>query len=155
MLGLITLTGCSFIRDDMVEMLSFVLAIQELKNELNDQESKENVIKYVLDHKEELFSAIEKDDYASVESGGFVKRISQYDEYTEFYCGGAGMGSETRYAGFFYTADDNKMTKNGTLYGDYTLNTDGDTIEWVEKNGDNRFYVEKICDCFYYYEDVY
>lgn len=155
LLGLITLSGCSFARDDMGEVLSIAFETRDLLNEMNDQESKEDVIQYVLDHKEELLSAIGKNDFASIESGGFVKGISKFNTYTEFYCGGAGVGPETRYAGFFYTAEDNKMAKNGMLYSNYLLNADGDTFEWVEKSGDNRFYVEKICDCFYYYEDEY
>jgi len=71
------------------------------------------------------------------------------DSSINFYCGGRGLGSETSYYGFFYSADDD-MT--AIWCSGSPLTRKGKGWEYQQPDGDNSYYTEKIADHFYYYE---
>ena len=117
----------------------------------DDSESKEDIITFVEQHQEELLLCIEQNDFTSLDQYSIIKEIDVNEDHIEFYCGGRGFGSETFYCGFYYS----------TFYDDWCavwcapsgrLVPEGSGYSWQEEQGDNRYYVEKIFDHFFYYE---
>jgi len=74
--------------------------------------------------------------------------ISIRENYVNFYCGGSGFGSASSYYGFYYSENDRIME-------DIELTQKGAGWEKREVDGDNWYYIEKIIDNFYYYEEHY
>ena len=121
---------------------------------LDDRESKSDILSFVTNHQEELTECINNGDFSSLDSYRIIHSVS-VDENdplrnVEFSCGGAGMGSETAYRGFFWS-EENDMT---AIWCAPTgkLHSSGDGYAWMEASGDNTFYVEQICENFFYYE---
>ena len=116
----------------------------------DDSADKDEVFDFVSENEEELLKAIEAGDYSTFENQGFIKRIYTDETVVDFSCGGAGVGPNTSYVGFFYTLD-NDMTAVWCAPAS-SLTPSGNGFEWQEANGDNRYYTEHICGNFYYYE---
>ncbi|MBQ8323577.1 MAG: hypothetical protein IJY89_04580 [Clostridia bacterium] len=111
---------------------------------------KEEIRELVLENRELLESCAEKGDFA--EAAFLVGSISESEKYVDFSCGGKGMGGETAYCGFFYIPSDDPLD----FFGKLTPSGEGYLwVEWEHGEGDNTVYLEKIFDCFYYYELTY
>ena len=76
----------------------------------------------------------------------------QSENYIDFSCGGAGVGSGTQYYGFFYSAEDNLTAWNGGACPADALYAWGSGYKYTQTDGDNAYYVEKIAEHFFYYE---
>ena len=116
----------------------------------DDSADKDEVFDFVSENEEELLKAIEAGDFSAFENQGFIKDIDPDETVVDFSCGGAGVGPNTSYVGFFYTLD-NDMTAVWCAPAS-SLTPSGNGFEWQEANGDNRYYTEHICGNFYYYE---
>lgn len=142
---LLSLSGCSDLFGAV--FLSAVVA------QGDDRAKKEDIFSFVIEHEEELLQAIEENDVSHFENSGIVISVSVNTSAVVFYCGGVGMTPSSTYVGFFYSPQDD-MT---AFYPSVSegLIPSGDGFLWKEEGGDNRFYTEKICNCFYYYEESY
>ena len=139
-----SLTGCSDILGGAFFL--FLVATGD------DSADKDEVFEFVCEKEEELLQAIEGGDFSAFENQGFIKSISARENYVEFSCGGAGIGSGTSYVGFYYTPDHNMTAVDDLVPAYAALKASGNGFEWKEPNGDNRYYTEHICGHFYYYE---
>jgi len=119
----------------------------------DDRAEKEDIFSFVIDHEEELLQAIEENDVSHFENNGIVISVSVNTSAVDFYCGGVGMAPSSTYVGFFYSPQDD-MTAFYPSVSDGLIPS-GNGFLWKEEGGDNRFYTEKICNCFYYYEESY
>ena len=117
----------------------------------DDRGSQDDIFKFVREEEKELLNAIETGDFSVFENQGFIKRIDAYETVVDFYCGGYGMGPSTSYVGFYYTPN-HDMSAMWCVPSSSPLIPSGNGFEWMEPNGDNRYYTEHICGNFYYYE---
>lgn len=118
----------------------------------DDSVPKDEIIEFVNEHQDELEVCAEKDDFSEFEGRGIVKSVYESETYTEFYCGGWGLaGGSSYYCGFFYSPYDSATAKWPHLTG----KPEGNEFVYEEVGSDNRFYSEKIIDCFYYFEESY
>ena len=116
----------------------------------DDHAEKEDIVAFVEAHQDELLTCIQTQDYSALEKYAIIKSIDAENDAVEFYCGGAGMGANTFYCGFFYTIHNDMHAVWGA--SDKALTPCGKGFAWQEEHGDNRYYTEKICENFYYYE---
>lgn len=121
----------------------------------DDRADKDEIIDFVTLNEESLREAIENDDYYEFENQGFIKEIDADETVVDFYCGGAGMGPATAYVGFYYSQDNDMTAIWCAPPPNSILDSLGKGYEWMEPNGDNQYYVEQICDNFFYYEAYY
>jgi len=125
----------------------FFLAMVALDD---DTESKADIVSYVEQHREDIVLCIEQNDFTGLDQCGIIKEINVEEDHIDFFCGGRGFGAETFYCGFYYSPDNDCnaiwCAPNGLLV------QDGAGYSWQEGQGDNRYYVEEICDNFFYYE---
>ena len=121
-------------------------------NLLDDRVDKDDIFRYVQENQDHLEECIQNGELEAIKTGRVVKEIQRWDNGVEFSCGGAGMGGQTAYRGFFYTATDDLYRIWCAPPAGEPLVPDGSGFSWQEPEGDNRFYVEKICGHFYYYE---
>ena len=117
----------------------------------DDSADKDEVFDFVRENEEELLKAIEAGDFSAFENQGFIKDIDPDETVVDFYCGGAGVGPNTSYVGFFYTPDNDMTAVWCAPLSASGLIPSGNGFEWQEANGDNRYYTEHICGNFYYY----
>ena len=117
-----------------------------------DSADKAEIFDFVCENEEELLQAIQNGDYSGFVNQGFIKEIDAEETVVDFSCGGAGVGSGTSYVGFYYTADDDMTAVWCAPSSADLLIPSGNGFEWIEDNGDNRYYTEHICGNFYYYE---
>lgn len=77
--------------------------------------------------------------------------VSYYDttDMVQFLVFGWGLAPSTKYRGFFYSPDDIPLGFQGTTV---EFEPSGNGWVWEEEQGDNRQYVEKIVDCWYWFE---
>lgn len=144
-LMLFSLSGCS----DLVGIAAFFV----LDVIGDDRAEKDEIMAFVCENEAELMEAIEAGDLSAFEGQGVIKRINVNEAHIDFSCGGAGHGPNTAYVGFFYTADDDMTAVWYVPSGE--MIPLGDGYEWLEPDGDNRYYAEHICGNFYYYEQSY
>ena len=121
----------------------------------DDRAEKTDIIEFVIEHEEALREAVEQNDYTAFENSDIVLDIHPQENAIKFYCGGAGFGAETIYVGFYYTADNDMTSLDLAPSSPDLLTPSGDGFEYREAAGDNRYYTEKICENFYYYEAEY
>lgn len=117
----------------------------------DDRADKDTVFAFVCEHEEELLQAIEEGDFSSFENQGFIKDIDAANTVIDFSCGGAGVGSNTSYVGFYYTPENDMTAVWCAPSSAGALTSSGNGFEWQEPGGDNRYYTEHICGNFYYY----
>lgn len=123
---------------------------------LDDRENKGVICAFVANNRDMLVECIESGDYSPLQTIKIIHRINPDDngKTVEFDCGGAGFGPETAYRGFYYSSEDSKFAvwcaPPPTKLDEY-----GRGYIWREKSGDNTYYVEEICESFYYYEAEY
>ena len=82
-----------------------------------------------------------------------VRRISywdypDYDVCLDFFCFGFGIVPSSSCKGFYYSPQDVPRGYQGSRQ---PLTDAGAGWSW-EDDGDNRYYTEKLCDKFYFYE---
>lgn len=118
----------------------------------DDSEEKQDIISFVTENQNELLSCIERNDYTLLEKHQLIHRVEPPKNVVMFACGSAGVGSGASYVGFFYTPDNDMTAIRYAPTSADSLIASGNGFEWREKNGDNRYYTEKICEFFYYYE---
>ena len=118
----------------------------------DDRADKETIAAFVCEQEDALLQGIENRDFSAFEQKGFIKDIAIDKGVVEFSCGGMGMGSATSYVGFYYTPDNDISAVWCAPSSPDLLTPSGKGFAWQEPNGDNRFYAEKICENFYYYE---
>lgn len=115
----------------------------------DDRASREEILTFVQEHQDLILSCIEQKDYSSLDSYSIIKEIYEYGDHIDFYCGGSGMGSQTNYWGFYYSANDYLKAVWCAQPGELIPRDNG--YYCAEEGGDNSYYVEYICDHFYYY----
>ena len=124
--------------------------------DLDDRADKEDILKLVNDHQDLLLQCIESGDYTALNRfGGIIREIDVTDNCVDFYCGGSGFGSATSYCGFFYSAEGN-LSAVWCAPAASELIPDQNGYRWRQQYangeyGDNQYYVEMICDGFFYY----
>lgn len=119
---------------------------------LDDRADKDTVFRLVENDRAVILECIESGDYGALEWKLSIREINVYDDHVDFYCGGAGFGSQTAYRGFFYS-------ESGDMYAVWCapprngdLTAEGNGWRWTETDGDNTVYIEEICENFYYYD---
>lgn len=142
---MVSLVGCS--EEDIAGVFFLFLVATD-----DDRAEKEEVFDFVLENEEELRKAIEDGDFSAFENQGIVKDIDPYETVVDFYCGGAGVGSGTSYVGFYYSPDNDVTAVWCAPSSISDLTPSGDGYEWSETGGDNRYYTQRICENFWYYE---
>lgn len=121
----------------------------------DDRTDKEDIFEFVCEMEEQLRNAIDEGDFSAFENQGFIKGIHVEETAVEFNCGGAGFGPETAYIGFYFTPDDDMTAVWCAPSSADLLTPYEDGFEWKEEKGDNRYYTQRICENFYYYEASY
>lgn len=132
---------------DLLNPLALLAAIDG-----DDRASKEEIFEFVQTHESELLCAIESENLSSFEGQSIVQEINVEKELIDFYCGGAGFGSATSYVGFYYSPEDNMTAIWCAPESSAPLLPCGNGFEWLQTDGDNRYYTENIRGHFYYYE---
>ena len=133
----------------------FGLAIIVMIGDMNVPDKNE-IIELVNENQIEITNAIENNNFENIEKIKGIEDITVEENYIDFYCGGKGIGSATSYYGFYFSKDNAIDVKENIEYPrGATLQKDGKGYSWDEPDGDNRFYVEKIIDGFFYYESHY
>ena len=118
---------------------------------LDDRAEKSSIFRFVQEKQELLAQCMEIGSFDKVTVFKTVQKVDVYEDHVDFYCGGAGFGPATAYCGFFYTETGN-MGAVWCAPGAEYLTPSGAGYLWEEKDGDNRYYVEQICEYYYYYE---
>lgn len=124
-------------------------------NPLDGRADKDMIFRLVTDNQQLLLNCIEKNNFDELNwslSSLSIREVDVNEDHVDFSCGGAGFGSQTAYRGFFYTENDDMYAVWCAPPNDQLLSADGAGYTWTEENGDNTYYVEKICDNFYYYD---
>ena len=123
---------------------------------LDDREDKGLICGFVSSNRDMLMECIESGDYSPLQKVFIIHDINPSDSGStvDFFCGGAGFGSETVYRGFFYSSA-KSMFAVWCAPSARELDEYGSGYMWRESNGDNTYYVEEICENFYYYEAEY
>lgn len=122
---------------------------------LDGRADKESIFRLVTEKQQVLLDCIEKNDFSQLRWSLSIREIDVNDDHVDFGCGASGFGSETAYRGFFYVQNDDLHAVWCAPPRDQILSADGDGYMWTEAEGDNTYYVEKICDHFYYYEATF
>ena len=73
----------------------------------------------------------------------------------DFDCGAGGFGSETAYRGFYYSEEEDLYAPWCAPPPEELLISRDGGFFWEEAQGDNTYYVEKICEGFFYYEGTF
>ena len=142
---MVSLTGCV---EETIGSIIFLFLVATS----DDRAEKEEVFDFVLENEAQLRKAIADGDFSAFENQGIVKDIDADETVVEFSCGGAGVGSGTSYVGFYYSSNNDMTAVWCAPSSASQLKPSGDGYEWQESGGDNRYYTQKICDNFYYYE---
>jgi len=141
---LFSLAGCA----DLLGSAAFLF----LAATGDDSADKADIFEFVYANEETLLKAIEDEDFSAFENQGLIKEIGPDDTVVDFSCGGAGIGSGTSYVGFYYTPNHDMTAVWCAPSSATALIPCGAGFEWREESGDNYYYTEHICGCFYYYE---
>lgn len=131
-----------------------MLAILSSCSLSKDLTERERIIKLFSDNKDLIISSIESGDFTEIEKISGIQSVynSEENNYIDFFCGGKGFGSGTSYFGFFYSPNNDKTAWSGGMCSSNELIPWNHGYKWQEKNGDNEYYVEELCKCFFYYE---
>ena len=130
---------------------------------------KASMFELVRNNTSTILGDIDSDDFtrtmALLASSPETPQITRTDDCVFFYCYGWGFGPNTGYEGFYYVPWDgpadiaNMMSPFPfTFQGQELiehLEPEGEGWAWYEKKttpgGDNVYYTERICECFWYY----
>ena len=122
---------------------------------LDDRMSKEDIFSYVSGNQEMILSCITAKDFSPLSATFPEDRIMVKDDHVDFDCGGKGFGSATAYCGFFWSKEENLRAVWCAPPESEVLSPQGNGYFWKETQGENTYYVEKICDGFFYYESSF
>lgn len=117
----------------------------------DDRAKPAEIREFVLENETALRQAIEDGDVSSFNDCGIVKKAAIKEDHVDFFCGGAGLAPSGTYVGFFYSPEDDMTAVWCAPHKGQALTPKDGGFQWKEEHGDNRYYVEKICDNFYYY----
>lgn len=119
----------------------------------DDRAAKSEIFAYVQENEDSLLACIEQNDYSALPESPVIRSVELSHGYIDFECGGAGMGPDTAYRGFFYSGQDDLLAVwCAPDPGVKGLTPKGTGYFWKEGGGDNTYYVEHICGHFYYYD---
>ena len=116
----------------------------------DDRLEKDRIMERVRENRQLILACVESGDYSALDWLS-EEDISIEEDHVNFCCGGAGMGAETIYRGFFYSESGDLLAIWSGPAHDRTLTPYENGYQWLEEGGDNGYYVEEICDGFYYY----
>ena len=146
--------GCGLVL--LCAIIVFVAFMIWFHSAVNDHLSKKEIFSLVHENHCIILEDIKKNNFDCTYQLNGIKDISVLENCVDFSCGGSGFGPSTSYYGFYYSGNnavdamrDREYPKNAQLV------PDGDGYSYREPGGDNRYYVEKIRDGFYYYESHY
>jgi len=119
--------------------------------------NKDKIVKLVNNNREFMNECVEDKDYEKIHEIRGIKKITPYylsgnELYIDLYCYGSGLVPSSTYHGFYYSSNDEPI---GFQAAPVKLESDGYGWKWIESNGDNRYYTEKIADHWYYYEAAF
>ena len=122
-----------------------------------DYLTKEEIFELVLENEEWLFTLVQSGTAAQAESLDERIKVNIEDGYVDFYCGGRGLSVSGMEFGFYYSPEDQPLRyASYTGYGEPLLpQGDGWYLGSESRTEGDRYYTEKICDCFYYYESSF
>ncbi|MCI9627253.1 MAG: hypothetical protein HFI90_10810 [Clostridia bacterium] len=138
---------------------------------------KNDIFDYVTQNQQALEAGIVDfmQHYPNVRDGDFkdklqippskgIKKITFSDNTIHFDCGGSGMGSATKYTGFYYLLPDKNVNisisqgvanMSALGYDNIKFMPEGNGWRYQETDGDNTVYIENIAGNFYYYFEEY
>ncbi len=135
--------------------------------------NKESMFEIVRNNASTILGDIDTDDFTRtmllLASSPETPEITRANDCVFFYCYGWGFGPSTGYEGFYYVPWDGPA-EIGNIMSPFPfsvqgpeliehLKPEGEGWAWYEKDstlgGDNVYYTEKICDCFWYYRLEY
>lgn len=123
---------------------------------INDGASQEEISSFVTEHIDLIKECIAANKYTELEKYDIIKDVNVYiNDVVEFYCDGAGLGSETMYCGFYYTESGEMSGLSYVPVTEIWLSPSGNGFLWQEDFGDNEYYTEKIADNFFYFKATY
>lgn len=122
----------------------------------SDHLNQQQIADLVSENRDRIEACIQAGETDQLKDWKGVKDITiEKNGCIGFYCGGDGFGPATSYFGFYYSPDDIPYDIEHMTYGGELLENKGGWI-WQEyrgdQRGDNVFYTERICPCFFYYE---
>ena len=135
-------------------MICFLLVVGTFASCSSKLTNREDIIGLFDKNETIITESVQNNDLEPVKKIHGIQNVyvSEQPNYIDFECGGSGLGSSTHYYGFFYSPDDDLTAWNGGACPKGELLEDGKGFKWEQKDGDNKYYVEKIGDHFFYYE---
>lgn len=141
-------------------LLSAVLFLTACANRPTPQER----VKAVFDkHKDTICEMIQ--EYSTGDAGeleidmegvlhAYAMSVRGHDgRVLQFVCIAEGISPAGFVAGFYYSPDDEPLLIGFRLSGPSELAKDGDGYSWTDGT-DNQYYTERMCENFYYYQEV-
>ncbi|HBR31555.1 MAG TPA: hypothetical protein DD733_05690 [Clostridiales bacterium] len=113
---------------------------------------KDDIISLFNENEDAIVSAVRNESLSEIEKIRGIQSIYISDDYIDFTCCGAGFGPSTHYYGFFYSVDDDLCAWNSGACPADGLYECGQGYKYMQSDGDNEYYVEKIGEHFFYYE---
>lgn len=147
-LGFIGIIKCCFL--STVILMSFCSC-----DSMDNRISKDVIFALVTENESLLLDDIKNNNFDASKGLDGINKIVTSEDIIEFSCGGAGFGPSTAYCGFYYTEDDNITAIWCAPESETDLVPYENGFLYEQENGDNRYYTEKICENFYYYEAAY
>lgn len=130
-----------------------ILVFRWMATHDDDRADKNEIFAYVQENEARLLVCIEQNDFSSLSGSSVIRSVDTRSGYLDFFCGGAGMGPDTAYRGFFYSEEDDlRAVWCAPHLEEKDLTPRGEGFYWKESGGDNTYYVEHICGHFYYYD---
>ena len=128
---------------------------------MDDRVPKEKIFKFVNENQSKLAAFVEKSEEANFEdfqkevgSTFVVKNVSENrSDIIDFSCGGTGLATNSTYVGFYYSADD-KLVSPCFEDVDFTEVSDG-VYEWQDERGLHKSHIERICENWFYYDEMW
>ena len=117
--------------------------------------SRQKVLEIFERYHDQIAQAAASGDYETLRKNTPVRQVEAHDDgnTVRFFCTGAGLGSATSYYGVLWLADDDPLRYFSGWDGEVTA--EEDEWLWRERGGDNMFRLEKLEDCFYFFEEHY
>ena len=117
----------------------------------NDHLDKAEIFTLVQENETMLLDCAATENYDRAAALAGIDAIDPHPEYVDFRCGGKGISVSATYYGFYYSPNNQPLDYMSFANG-ADLVPDGNGWSCTEPDGADRYYTEKICDYFYYYE---
>ena len=137
-----------------------------LGNTNSTEDDKEEIISYVTDNKDTIVDVCDEvigtkpsdvvinEEFEDIIDSDIISDIKVHNSagVVVFEGGQEGLMTSTFTWGFYYSAYDTVYNAVGWApsFGEPEINKEGTSWKWISA-GDDYYYVEKICDNFYYY----